>query len=140
MCAKRRSCASDLRLLLAVVPALLACSGCGFLADARVTDEYVERALPDDERVLLATWPFHLVMITGCATIDQTIRTGRCVAPAAIDAYDFFKLRGHGNNLMFERTVAIPKILVTPLVFVGDYVARWFYPFEDDERPFEFQS
>jgi hypothetical protein len=109
---------------------------CGFLSNPRVSKEYLEHAVADDEATCLVTWPIHIVGLPAAALVDQTIRTFEILPDAGRDAADFFLLRGDGNNIILERTVAAPKAIVSPLVFVGSYVARWFYPFGEDDRPF----
>lgn len=109
---------------------------CGFLSNPRVSKEYLEHAVADDEATCLVTWPIHVVGLPAAALIDQTIRTFEIVPDAGRDAADFFFLRGDGNNIILERTIAVPKAIVSPLVFVGSYIARWFYPFGEDDRPF----
>ena len=121
-------------LLTLFLPLLV---GCGFLADARVCEAYGENVWPDDEVAILMTWPFHGAMMLGCAAIDQGIRTFECLPPAARDAYDYFVLPGTGNNIMFDRTIAVPKTLATPVIFVGSYGARWLLPLDEEDRPFE---
>lgn len=116
-----------------VVLFCLSCTGCGFLDRPRLCEGYMDNCWPDDDRVTLVTWPFHLAMLTACAAGDQTIRTFESLPPAAGDAYDYFRIRARGNNVMFERTVAVPKMAATPAVFCGSYLCRWFVP---DAPPF----
>ncbi len=113
----------------------LACQ-CGFLSNPRVSKEYLEHAISDNEAVCLVTWPIHVVGLPVAALVDQTIRTFEIVPDAGRDAVDFFLIRGDGNNIILERTIAAPKAVVSPVVFVGSYIARWFFPFGEDDRPF----
>jgi hypothetical protein len=125
--------------MLTLGPVLLE-GGCGFIAEPRVCEEYFDHMAPESEEACLVTWPFHLVLLAGCATVDQTVRTFECAGPAGRDACDYLCLRGNGNNIMFEHTIGLPKTLATPVVFVGSYVARWLFPLEAEDRPFEGQD
>ncbi len=127
------------RILLVTLVAALG-SRCGFLADPYISEAYVEAFFPESVTECLVTWPLHAVALPVVATADQGIRTVEAVVPAGRDAVDYVYLDFTEHNVMLSRTVAIPKLVATPLIFVGSYVARWFYPFERDERPFVAQE
>jgi hypothetical protein len=125
------------RLAVIIIAASLLLSGCGFLRNARVCEQYTDHMIPhENPQFMLLTWPFHIVMLTGCAIIDQVITTFEIIPSCSIDSWDYLILRGNGNNILFERTILIPKTLATPVVFVGSYFVRWLLPVELDERPF----
>ena len=112
---------------------------CGFLQKRRLTEPYFTHVVAPNTGSCVVLWPVHLVALLGAAVIDQSIHTFEAVPPAARDAVDFFFLEGNGNNIMLELTVAVPKTLATPLIFIGSYLARWFVPFSDTARPFHIQ-
>lgn len=109
---------------------------CGFLADPYISEAYVEAFFPESVTECLVTWPLHAVVLPVTATADQGIRTVETVVPAGRDAVDYVQLDFTKDNVMLSRTVAVPKLIATPLIFVGSYVARWFFPFEKGDRPF----
>ena len=125
--------------VVALLTAVLLCSGCGFLAEPRLSGAYAEAIGPADDELIFATWPLHAVMLAGCASVDQSVRTVECVPGAAIDAYNYLSMRGDGNNAIFDRTVFIPWIVSSPVAFAGSYVCRWLAPIENDDRLFEGQ-
>ncbi len=114
----------------------LSLSHCGFFAQPRVSEAYLENFAPEDEVECLVTWPIHAVALPLTATIDQGARTVEATVPAGRDAWDFVLLEFSDDNLMLSRTLAVPKLLITPGIFVGSYLTRWFYPLDDDDRPF----
>jgi len=126
--------------LMFLIPSLLFLSGCGFIQHPRLTDDYWEDVVEKTSPQLnLVVWPIHGVVLFVCAIIDQTIYSFEIFYPALRDAYQYLILRGNGNNIMFEHTIAVPKTVATPLVFVGSYLARWFVPIGHDEQPFKME-
>lgn len=122
-------------LLLLILP------GCGFLDKPRLCEDYFDWAVRDSDKViLLTTWPIHAVVLAGCATVDQGCRTVESVPPAAVDAWDYLVMPVSDDNVMLRQTILVPKLLATPLIFVGSYAVRWLIPIPDDERPFEFEG
>lgn len=119
---------------------IVALSGCGFLNEPRACEAYGKTFLPDEEAAILVTWPIHLVMLCGCAAIDQGARTVESLIPAGRDAYDYLVLPVNDDNVMFARTVAVPKAVTTPVIFVGSYAVRWLIPLDEDSQPFEVES
>ncbi|MEQ9367257.1 MAG: hypothetical protein RIF32_23700 [Leptospirales bacterium] len=109
---------------------------CGFFAQPRVSEAYLDEFMPESATECLVTWPIHAIALPITATIDQGARTFEATLPAGRDALDFFWLEISDDNVMLSRTIAVPKLLVTPGIFVGSYIARWFYPLDDDDRPF----
>ncbi len=124
-----------LTILIIAAAALL--PGCGFMRNARLCEGYVEEVVPDDPALNLVIWPFHVVGLTVCAVIDQTINTFEIFPSCATDACDYLLLRGNGNNIIFEHSIIVPKTAVTPVMFLLSYVIRWLFPVPLDERPFE---
>jgi hypothetical protein len=126
------------RLAVIIIAVSLLLSGCGFLRNARVCEQYLDHMIPREEpQLMLITWPFHLVMLAGCAVIDQAITTFEIIPSCGVDSWDYLILHGNGNNILFERSILIPKTLATPVIFIGSYIVRWFVPVELDERPFQ---
>lgn len=125
---------------LALLTLIFSASNCGFVRNARVTKEYIDVATPDSEGECLVTWPIHVVLIPIMAIIDQTIHTFEIIPEAFVDAKDYLFLRGNGNNIMLESTIAVPKTVATPIIFVVSYIGRWFFPFDSDDRPFEMED
>jgi len=129
---------SRIAFVLGVALACLSLAGCGSLRGRdTLAKKYVDHCWPDDERVCLTTWPFHVVAISSCFVVDQTLWTFHCVPPAARDAGDYFLMRGSGNNIMLEHTIAVPKALATPAIFVGSFLVRWIAPIGETERVFK---
>ena len=112
-------------------------SQCGYWHNPRFTKAYAENAIPDSLTVNLVIWPIHLGAFAVCGVIDQSIHSIEIIPDAGIDAADYFFLRVNGRNIMLERTIAVPKTLATPLIFVLSYTTRWIYPMSSDTRPFE---
>lgn len=136
--ARRRSRVAPPRKV-GLLPALLLAAlsaHCGFLAQPRVSEAYIEAFAPEDATECLVTWPIHAVALPITATIDQGARTVEAALPAGRDALDFFWLDISDDNLMLSRTIAVPKLLVTPGIFLGSYIARWFYPLDAEDQPF----
>ncbi len=126
------------RLAVIVIVASLLLSGCGFIRNARVCEQYIDHMIPaEDSQAMLVTWPFHLVMLTGCALIDQAITTFEIIPSCGVDSWDYLLLHGSGNNILFEHAILIPKTIATPVIFVGSYLVRWLFPVELDQRPFQ---
>ena len=125
-----------LRSLLICIVLALSLSHCGFFAQPRVSEAYLENFAPEDEVECLVTWPIHAIALPVTATIDQGARTVEATVPAGRDAWDFVLLQFSDDNIMLSRTLAVPKLLITPGIFVGSYLTRWFYPLDDDDRPF----
>ena len=123
--------------LIIVLAGAAALCGCGFIRNARLCEQYIGHMVPEEPQINIVIWPFHLVMLTCCAAIDQFITTFEIFKPAAVDGYDYLIMRGNGNNILFERSVMIPKTLATPVIFTGSYVMRWLFPIEHDARPFQ---
>lgn len=109
---------------------------CGFVAQPRLSEAYIEEFTPEDATECLVTWPIHAVALPITATIDQGARTVESTVPAGRDAIDFFLLDISDDNIMLSRTIAIPKLLATPAIFLGSYIARWFIPIDEEDRPF----
>ena len=126
-------------LLTACAALLLGTAGCGSIASHRnmLSYHYFDNVASEmDEATCLVTWPFHLVVLTGLYVVDQTIYTVVCIEPAGRDSIDYLKIKGNGNNVMLEHTIAAPKIVATPVIFVGSWLTRWVFPFEKSDRPF----
>jgi len=125
-------------IIFALLALVFLSSGCGYLEDARVCKKYVKKVIePCGEVGNLLLWPIHLVGLAGCAVIDQGARTFEIIPTAGRDSWDYFLMEGRGNNVMFERSVAIPKTVATPLIFVGSYLTRWLFPADNEDRPFK---
>lgn len=124
-------------LKTSLILALAAVTGCGFLREARVCEEYCDTFVPNDEAALLVTWPIHLGMLAGCAAVDQSITTFECIGPAGRDSYEYLTMKHNKNNIMLDRTIAVPRALATPLIFTGSYTVRWMFPVSDSRKPFD---
>lgn len=111
---------------------------CGYIHNPRVSKVYWENAVPDSPTSIncITLWPIHLVVLILCGVVDQTIHSVEIVYPAGVDSVDYFLLRGNGNNIMLERTIAVPKAASTPIIFVSSYIVRWFVPVSHSSRPF----
>ena len=109
---------------------------CGFLSEARISSAYLDEFAPQDETECLITWPMHAVVLPVTATLDQGIHTFEAAPPAGRDAIDFFFLEIGENNIMLSRTIAVPKLIATPAIFLGSYIVRWFIPIDHTDRPF----
>jgi hypothetical protein len=128
---------ADARFLtLAALVCLALCVRCGFLSQARISEAYIEEFAPDDAAECLVTWPIHAIALPITAMLDQGIHTFEAIPPAGRDAGDFFLMEFSQNNVMLARTVAVPKLLATPAIFIGSYLVRWFVPIGPDDRPF----
>jgi len=126
-------------LLTACAALILGTAGCGSVAtyERMFSFQYIKSVgMGLDEATCLVTWPFHLVVLTGLYVIDQTVYTVVCIEPAGRDSIDYLKIKGNGNNVMLEHTIAAPKIVATPVIFVGSWLTRWVFPFEKSDRPF----
>lgn len=128
---------SRLFLIFATIAFIICTTSCGFLREARVTKSYHENIGPDSVEECLITWPFHAILYPVTAIIDQVIHTFEIIPEAWTDAADYLYLRGNGNNIMLERTIAVPKTLATPVVYILSYISRWFFPIDEHARPFE---
>lgn len=127
---------NSMKLIVAALT-LLWLFGCGFVDQTRACECYIDHMWPENNAVLLGTWPFHVIMLGGCVVVDQGARTAESVVPAGRDAYDYLTLPVNDDNIMLHRTVVVPKTLATPLIFVGSYAARWLAPIEEDDHPFQ---
>lgn len=126
----------EMRFITLLVATASLALHCGFLSQARVSEAYIDEFGPNDATECLVTWPIHAIALPITATIDQTVRTIESTVPAGRDAVDLFLLDFSDNNVMLSRTVALPKLIITPVVFVGSYLARWFVPIEESSRLF----
>ncbi len=115
---------------------LLLFPSCGYLHNPRVSNAYIDNMIPSSAAANLVLWPVHLTALLACGIVDQTMRTFESVPPSGKDGVDFFLIRGSGNNVMLERTIAVPKIIATPIVMLGSYLVRWLFPLGEDTRPF----
>ena len=122
--------------ILSLILSVFLFYNCGYLHNPRVSRVYWDNAVPDSATVNLVLWPIHLAALLLCGVVDQSIRSIEIVYPSGEDAVDYFYLRGNGNNIMLEKTIAIPKTAATPVIFVLAYVVRWFIPISHSTHPF----